>query len=390
MIASCLAAGATASSMGVGVTGSSSFCVPTVDGAVVYDLSSMPTGPFRLEDTYPEPYLVTSPVQDIGDIGKYCPNSKPDAASPVLQLNGGSATAPAECIDLGLRSHTSAAAAQPGNPSSGIVLAMTGGQNHPNCGGGRSLAFNVSCDATAPATQGPSSPMLANSCSYQVNWQHPAGCGKKMPGYQCPTTPIPRPTADQVTYIKHEQMGLTHFNMATFVRDGDPACDANNWDNPSSAINSSDPWTFNPTHLNVSNWIESYKAFGAKHAVLTAKHGCGFLLFNTSTTIPGTGGTPYRFAVARANNASIQRDVVKEFSEATAAAGLGHGFYYSTTNNYFAARDGGKLIEPLRQGQLNITDDQFNDLVFGQLKELWSNYGNLTEIWLDHGYAPSQ
>lgn len=200
---------------------------------------------------------------------------------------------------------------------------------------------------------------------------------------------MPRPTADQLRYIKHEQMALTHFNMATFVRDGDPACDPKNWDNPSSKVNSSDPWTFNPTKLNVSNWIESYKAYGAKHAVLTAKHGCGFLLFNTSTTIPGTD-EPYRFGVARPNNGSIQRDVVKEFSEATEAAGLGHGFYYSTTNNYYAARDGGKIITPLLPGQLNITDDQFNDLVFAQLTELWGNYGELTEIWLDHGYAPSQ
>ena len=36
---------------------------------------------------------------------------------------------------------------------------------------------------------------------------------------------------------------------------------------------SSNPATFNPTKLNVSNWVESMKALGAKEAVLTAKHG---------------------------------------------------------------------------------------------------------------------
>lgn len=72
----------------------------------------------------------------------------------------------------------------------------------------------------------------------------------------------------------------------------------------------------------VSNWIESYQALGAKNAILTAKHGCGFCLWNTSVTLPD--GTLFPYAVMR--NGGIERDVVQEFSDACKAAGMGHGF----------------------------------------------------------------
>ncbi len=39
-----------------------------------------------------------------------------------------------------------------------------------------------------------------------------------------------------------------HFNMATFFQDGDPACNATNW------AAAQKPSSFQPTHLNVSNW----------------------------------------------------------------------------------------------------------------------------------------
>lgn len=134
-------------------------------------------------------------------------------------------------------------------------------------------------------------------------------------------------------------MALTHFNMATFVRNGDPACDAENctissrYSQLTRALgnkdkNSSNPDVFNPVKLNISNWIESYNALGAKHAVLTAKHGCGFLLWNTSTVLPD--GKEYGYGVQRRTIPSFSRNVLQEFSDAMEKAGLGHGFYYST------------------------------------------------------------
>ena len=59
---------------------------------------------------------------------------------------------------------------------------------------------------------------------------------------------------------------------------------------------SSDPATFNPYKLNITNWIESMKNLGAKHGVLTAKHGCGFLLWPTRVSLPD--GSPYGYDVS--------------------------------------------------------------------------------------------
>ena len=75
------------------------------------------------------------------------------------------------------------------------------------------------------------------------------------------------------------QVGLTHFNMATFFGDGDPSCNAqvraracaclracvcvslaHSLDRPFNARNwaqSQKPSAFAPTALNISNWIES-------------------------------------------------------------------------------------------------------------------------------------
>eukprot|EP00056_Hartaetosiga_gracilis_P003668 m.65889 g.65889 ORF g.65889 m.65889 type:complete len:586 (-) comp11539_c6_seq2:510-2267(-) len=207
---------------------------------------------------------------------------------------------------------------------------------------------------------------------------------RHLPSTPCDTNSVPTPTPDQQIYQRHEIMGLTHFNMATFVKNGDPGCTSSNWN---TGINCSNPLTFNPVKLNISNWIESYKAVGAKHAVLTAKHGCGFLLWNTSTFLPD--GSEYGYAVQR-NGPSFDRDVIEEFSTQLGAAGLGHGFYYSTGNNYYLNRINFAPAGPLLPGMGNVTNDQYNALVFEHVKELWERFGSLTEIWFDHGYATSQ
>ena len=66
---------------------------------------------------------------------------------------------------------------------------------------------------------------------------------------------------------------------------------------------------------------------GATEAVLTAKHGCGFYLWDTNVTLPD--GTPYRYHV----NLTTHGDVLRQIVEATSARNIGHGFYYSLTNN---------------------------------------------------------
>ena len=107
--------------------------------------------------------------------------------------------------------------------------------------------------------------------------------------------------------------------------------------------------SFAPTNLNVSNWVESFQALGATSAVLTAKHGCGFLAWETATTLPN--GDPYRYHVSAAQSTA------KKFVAAMKAANLGAGFYYSLTNNFFLNAAGHNVQPPstLLPGQANVT-----------------------------------
>lgn len=92
------------------------------------------------------------------------------------------------------------------------------------------------------------------------------------------------------------------------------------------------------------------------------------------------GGGPYPYHV----NLERHGDVLAQFAAATSARGIGHGFYYSLTNNFFlnvfghAARGNSSALP----GQYPVSQSEFEALAFASVKELWTRYGNLTEIWL--------
>jgi alpha-L-fucosidase len=77
----------------------------------------------------------------------------------------------------------------------------------------------------------------------------------------------------------------------------------------------------------------------------------------------------------RSDRPSFQRDVIAEFSTLAAEAGLGYGYYYSTGNNYFLNRDTFKKIGTPLPGQVDVSDEEFDNLVFEQTAELWTKFG---------------
>eukprot|EP00041_Stephanoeca_diplocostata_P039734 m.1637621 g.1637621 ORF g.1637621 m.1637621 type:complete len:471 (+) comp25984_c0_seq1:180-1592(+) len=190
---------------------------------------------------------------------------------------------------------------------------------------------------------------------------------------------VPVPSPAQLNYQRQEIVALTHFNMATFFRDGDPACDASNW------AESQKPSSFAPTNLNISDWIVHYKAIGAKSAILTAKHGCGFLLWPTSVTLPN--GENYGYHVGGKGGIGI--DVAKEFVSKMQAAGMPHSFYYSLKDSFYLNANGDNVLpaKNLLPGQINVTQDEFEDISVAAVTELWSKFGDLTEIWFDGGIS---
>eukprot|EP01043_Picozoa_sp_COSAG02_P047382 COSAG02_NODE_4537_length_5239_cov_3.381712_4_plen_510_part_00 len=189
---------------------------------------------------------------------------------------------------------------------------------------------------------------------------------------------LPTPTPSQARYQDSDFVALICYNMCTYAHNGDPGCDESNWDvvAPYAAGPSNDPATFKPTALNTTQWMDSVVALGASIAVLTAKHGCGFLLWPTKSTLPD--GSPFGY--------NTKTDILAEFVDSAKAHGVAYGFYYSIMKSFYLCHSftgDNSCTEKILPGQHNLTTDQYMDTVRAQATELWSNYGYQTEIWLD-------
>lgn len=171
----------------------------------------------------------------------------------------------------------------------------------------------------------------------------------------------PIPTAEQLAWQQSEMACFVHYNMATAA--GSQGCSCS--DTPP------DISIWNPNDLNTDEWIKAGKAMGCKRFVYVAKHGCGFVAWNSSVA-------GYDYTVAHAKNTT---DVVQQFVASARKFGVGYGFYYSVTNNAFAGVCDSKVSPTSR-----FTQDQYDSIVLGHLRELWSQYGALAEVWFDGGY----
>ena len=205
---------------------------------------------------------------------------------------------------------------------------------------------------------------------------------------------LPLPTAAQLHWHRGGKYGisaLVHFNMATFFKDGDPGCSPENWPGTNG---SSNPASFNPSDLSTDDWASAMKPLGIAEAVLVAKHGCGFATWPTEVQLPNGTRYPYRSSV----------DVLGKFVASMTSAGIGHGIYYSFSNNFFlnklnciggcvpACKHFSSSMKncDLLPGQVNITNREWEVIAQAQVTELWKNYGNLTEIWFVSATATVQ
>jgi alpha-L-fucosidase len=200
----------------------------------------------------------------------------------------------------------------------------------------------------------------------------------------------PLPTKAQQIYADHEIMALIHFNMGTYYENGDPACNKGNWLGLEGSHN---PAMFNPYLLDTDQWAAVLQRLGAKHAVLTAKHGCGFLLWPTKVPLKNAATNQtqsYDYAVGRPGISAFQADLLEQFVSSMRKVGMGVGFYYSLKNNFLVnMKDHHFINATLMPGQVLMTKEDYEEMVLGHLRELWTNYGQLTEHWFDFGYTQS-
>ena len=170
------------------------------------------------------------------------------------------------------------------------------------------------------------------------------------------------PTPEQRAWAEAEIGVLFHFDMPVFR----PDYNWRAWGSHPSAE------AFNPTALDVDQWLRAAKGLGATYAVLVAKHCSGFSLWPTKAHAYNIANSPYKGG---------KGDLVREFVEACRRHGLKPGLYASTTANGYLWADNPGRVRPGGP----ITQAQYNTIVETQLRELWTNYGPLFEIWFDGG-----
>ena len=172
----------------------------------------------------------------------------------------------------------------------------------------------------------------------------------------CGPAPVarPRPSEPQLHWQRDELALFLHFGVNTFTD--------REWGDGTES-----PSIFNPTRLDAREWARTARAAGFKCLILTAKHHDGFCLWPTATTQHSVASSPWR-------NGS--GDLVREFTEACRAEGLGAGLYLSPWD---------------RNAAVYGDSPRYNDMYEAQLTELLTRYGAIQEVWFDgaNGEGPN-
>jgi alpha-L-fucosidase len=133
---------------------------------------------------------------------------------------------------------------------------------------------------------------------------------------------------------------------------------------------------FNPVKFNAGEWVRLAKNAGMKYIVITSKHHDGFCLFDSKFTDFDVTSTPFK------------RDVLKELADACHKEGIKICWYYSIMDwhhpDYLPRRDWEK-DRPTQGADF----DQYVEYMKNELKELLTNYGEVSVLWFDGEWEES-
>jgi alpha-L-fucosidase len=163
----------------------------------------------------------------------------------------------------------------------------------------------------------------------------------------------PVPTPQQLKWHNSEYYLFTHFGPNTFTDK-----EWGHGDEPEDI--------FNPTDLDCRQWCRIAKQAGATGIIITAKHHDGFCLWPSKYS---------KHTVRESKWKNGKGDVLKELAAACKEYGLNFGVY----------------ISPWDRNHPDYGTEKYNDVFVNMMKELFTNYGPITELWWDgaNGEGPN-
>ncbi|WP_353184904.1 alpha-L-fucosidase [Parapedobacter lycopersici] len=128
--------------------------------------------------------------------------------------------------------------------------------------------------------------------------------------------------------------------------------------------------TFNPYRFDPEELVTLAKLAGMKYIVFTTKHHSGFCMWDTKTT---------EFKIT---NTRYQKDILREYVDATRAAGLGVGFYFSPEDFWFLKQHNIPIDRPVQPLSPELAK-AYDDYTRQQCEELMTNYGKIDVLFID-------
>lgn len=193
------------------------------------------------------------------------------------------------------------------------------------------------------------------------------------------------PTANQLAALDREFIAFIHFGPNTFT--------GKEW---GSGFESSE--TFALETLDTDQWCKAIKEAGMKMVIFTAKHHDGYIMWQSRYTDHGIMSSKFRDG---------KGDVLRDLSESCRKYGLELGIYLSPADLYqIESPDGlyGNLSKPTlrtiprevegrpfsNKTKFKFNVDDYNEYYLNQLFELLTEYGPISEIWLDGAHPKTK
>lgn len=152
------------------------------------------------------------------------------------------------------------------------------------------------------------------------------------------------PNSRQYRHL-HYKKAFFHFGVNTFT--------SLEWGNGTESEKS-----FNPSELDIDQWMRVIKNAGFDLALITAKHHDGFCLWPSAYTEHSVKNSPYK---------NGKGDIIREFTDSARKYGIKAGIY----------------ISPWDRNSEYWGKAEYSDFYAKQLKELMTGYGEISEVWWD-------